>query len=62
MYLSVTCAEDTPFIDQAEARVREGRRNDAAREATDLLRRLPESAPQRAEVERLLYAVRPPKG
>jgi len=37
-----------------------GRRDDAAREAAELLRRLPESAPQRPEVERLLAAVRPP--
>jgi hypothetical protein len=35
-----------------------GRRQDAAREATELLRRLPPAAPQRAEVERLLSAVR----
>ncbi len=35
-----------------------GRRQDAAREATELLRRLPAAAPQRAEVERLLSAVR----
>jgi len=35
-----------------------GRRDDAAREASELLRRLPPSAPQRPEVERLLAAVR----
>ena len=35
-----------------------GRRSDAAAEAADLLRRLPADAPQRAEVERLLAAVR----
>jgi arylsulfatase A-like enzyme len=35
-----------------------GRRADAAREAGELLRRLPREAPQRAEVERLLAAVR----
>ena len=34
-----------------------GRRQDAAREATELLRRLPATAPQRAEVARLLSAV-----
>jgi thioredoxin-like negative regulator of GroEL len=34
-----------------------GRRQDAAREATELLRRLPAAAPQRPEVERLLSAV-----
>jgi choline-sulfatase len=36
-----------------------GRREDAAREAIELLRRLPQAAPQRPEVERLLAAVRP---
>jgi choline-sulfatase len=35
-----------------------GRRSDAAREATELLRRLPPTAPQRSEVERLLATVR----
>jgi arylsulfatase A-like enzyme len=35
-----------------------GRRADAAREAAELLRRLPPDAPQRPEVERLLAAVR----
>jgi choline-sulfatase len=34
-----------------------GRRDDATREASELLRRLPKSAPQRPEVERLLAAV-----
>jgi choline-sulfatase len=45
----------------AVAFARLGRRDEAAREATELLRRLPESAPQRSEVERLLTAVRPSK-
>ena len=45
----------------AVAFARLGRRDEAAREATELLRRLPESAPQRPEVERLLTAVRPSK-
>jgi choline-sulfatase len=35
-----------------------GRRADAAREAEELLRRLPADAPQRSEVQRLLTAVR----
>ena len=43
----------------AVAHARLGHRDEAAREAAELLRRLPESAPQRAEVERLLAAVRP---
>jgi arylsulfatase A-like enzyme/Flp pilus assembly protein TadD len=42
----------------AVAYARLGRRPDAAREATELLRRLPPGAPQRGEVERLLAAVR----
>jgi cytochrome c-type biogenesis protein CcmH/NrfG len=42
----------------AVAYARLGRRADAAREATELLRRLPPDAPQRPEVERLLGAVR----
>jgi len=42
----------------AVAYARLGRRGDAAREASELLRRLPPSAPQRPEVERLLAAVR----
>jgi cytochrome c-type biogenesis protein CcmH/NrfG len=42
----------------AIAFARLGRRNDAAREANELLRRLPPDAPQRPEVERLLAAVR----
>jgi len=37
---------------------RVGRRADAAREAKDLLARMPPDAPQRSEVERLLKAVR----
>ena len=37
---------------------RAGQRADAAREAQELLSRLPANAPQRAEVERLLAAVR----
>jgi len=37
---------------------RAGRRKDAAREAEELVKRLPESAPQRSEVLRLLNAVR----
>jgi choline-sulfatase len=52
-----------PDLDQARfslavAYGRLGQRQDAAREATELLRRLPATAPQRAEVERLLLAVR----
>jgi tetratricopeptide (TPR) repeat protein len=42
----------------AIAFARTGRRADAAREAEDLLRRLPSTAPQRDEVQRLLAAVR----
>ena len=42
----------------ARAYARAGQRADAAREAQDLLTRLPASAPQRAEVQRLLDAVR----
>jgi Flp pilus assembly protein TadD len=41
----------------ALAYARAGRRKDAAREARTLLERLPASAPQRAEVDRLLRAV-----
>jgi len=44
----------------ALAFARTDRRPDAAREAQELLRRLPAGAPQRPEVERLLAAVRPP--
>jgi tetratricopeptide (TPR) repeat protein len=44
----------------ALAYARSGRRPDAAREAQELLRRLPPDAPQRPEVERLLAAVRQP--
>ena len=42
----------------AIAYARTAQRPEAAREAQELLRRLPENAPQRAEVERLLAAVR----
>jgi arylsulfatase A-like enzyme/cytochrome c-type biogenesis protein CcmH/NrfG len=42
----------------ARAYGRAGQRGDAAREAQELLTRLPADAPQRAEVERLLAAVR----
>jgi choline-sulfatase len=42
----------------ARAFARAGQRTDAAREAEELLRRLPTSAPQRTEIERLLRAVR----
>ncbi len=42
----------------ARAYARAGQRADAAREAQDLLTRLPAGAPQRAEVQRLLDAVR----
>ena len=42
----------------ARAYARAGQRQDAAREATELLTRLPANAPQRAEVQRLLEAVR----
>jgi len=42
----------------ARAYARAGQRADAAREARELLTRLPASAPQRAEVQRLLDAVR----
>lgn len=42
----------------AIAYARLGRQADAAKEAEDLLRRLPQDAPQRPEVERLLTAVR----
>ena len=42
----------------ARAFARAGQRNDAAREAQDLLTRLPATAPQRGEVQRLLDAVR----
>jgi thioredoxin-like negative regulator of GroEL len=41
----------------ARALARSGRRAEAAREARELLHRLPPSAPQRTEVERLLRAV-----
>jgi arylsulfatase A-like enzyme/cytochrome c-type biogenesis protein CcmH/NrfG len=42
----------------AVAFARAGRRSDAAAQAQELLRRLPPNAPQRAEVERLLAAVK----
>lgn len=42
----------------AVAYARAGRRADAAAQASELLRRLPPTAPQRPEVERLLSAVR----
>jgi Flp pilus assembly protein TadD len=42
----------------AVAYARAGRRPDAAREAGELLRRMPAEAPQRPEVQRLLDAVR----
>ncbi len=42
----------------AIAYARSGRREDAAREAATLLKKLPADAPQRPEVERLLAAVR----
>lgn len=42
----------------AVAHLRAGQRAEAAREAGDLLRRLPSDAPQRAEVERLLATAR----
>ena len=42
----------------AVALLQTGKRADAAREAEELLRRLPAGAPQRAEVERLLAATR----
>ncbi len=42
----------------AIAFARAGRRQEAAAQATELLKRLPATAPQRSEVERLLAAVR----
>jgi arylsulfatase A-like enzyme/Tfp pilus assembly protein PilF len=42
----------------AIAYARAGRRQEAASEASELLRRMPANAPQRSEVERLLAAVR----
>jgi cytochrome c-type biogenesis protein CcmH/NrfG len=42
----------------ALAYARTNRRTEAAREAEELLRRLPPDAPQRPEVQRLLTAVR----
>ena len=66
-------AEGVPFLERAlkldpsfhQARfylaiafARLNRRDDAAREANELLRQLPAEAPQRAEVQRLLQALR----
>jgi arylsulfatase A-like enzyme/Tfp pilus assembly protein PilF len=61
-YLQRALAID-PDLHQARfglaiAFAREGRRSDAAREADELLRRLPPDAPQRDEVQRLLGEVR----
>ena len=42
----------------ARALARQGRRADALKEAETLLQRLPEQAPQRAEVQRLIAALR----
>ena len=42
----------------AIAYARAGRRQEAASEASELLKRMPANAPQRSEVERLLAAVR----
>jgi predicted Zn-dependent protease len=42
----------------ARAYARDGNRDAAAREAQELLTRMPADAPQRAEVERLLAVVR----
>ena len=42
----------------AIAYARAGRREEAAREAATLLKRMPPDAPQRPEVERLLAAVK----
>ena len=60
-YLQRALTQD-PDLHQARfslavAYARLGRRSEAAREATELLRRLPSTAPQRPEVERLLAAV-----
>ena len=46
-----------PFA-RARTLARKGAREDALREATELLRRLPSAAPQRPEVERLIRALR----
>jgi cytochrome c-type biogenesis protein CcmH/NrfG len=53
-----------PDLDHARfalaiAYARVGRRDEAAQQAAELLRRLPDSAPQRSEVERLLATLRP---
>jgi thioredoxin-like negative regulator of GroEL len=60
-YLQRAVARD-PELHQARfglaiAYARSGRRADAAREADDLLRRLPPDAPQRDEVRRLLASL-----
>jgi len=52
-----------PSFDQARfylaiALARAGRREDAAREANELLQRLPANAPQRSEVQRLIAALK----
>jgi choline-sulfatase len=57
-----TAVDRAPDLHQARfalarAYGRAGRRSDAAREARELLNRLPPDAPQRAEVQRLLAAV-----
>jgi choline-sulfatase len=59
-YLERAVALD-PSLDQARFHLavtlgRLGRRDEAAREANELLRRLPPDAPQRAEVQRLINA------
>ncbi len=60
--LTMALASDPDFhearFNLAVAYAKAGRRPDAAAAAQELLRRLPPSAPQRAEVERLLKAVR----
>ncbi len=61
-YLQLALTLD-PDLHQARfslaiAYARSGRQAEAAKEAAELLRRLPEDAPQRPEVERLLAAVR----
>jgi choline-sulfatase len=49
---------DEARFNLALAHLRAGQKNDAAKEATELLRRLPSNAPQRHEVERLRDAAR----
>jgi choline-sulfatase len=56
--LAIDPAFDEARFNLARVFARAGRRRDAAREAEALLERLPASAPQRAEVSRLLNAVR----